>query len=121
MVYLALEDILLMHGVLINKFGGSLGIRDQGALEAALLRPQSGYYPDLIAEAAALFESLAVNHPFVDGNKRIAFAAMDTFLRINGKKLQTNSKETHKQIIKMFDTQTLKFEHVDTWLRSICK
>jgi prophage maintenance system killer protein len=46
---------------------------------------------------------------------------MDTFLRINGKKLQTNSKEAHKQIITMFDTQTLKFEHIDTWLRSKCK
>jgi len=89
-----------MHGVLINKFGGSSGIRDQGALEAALLRPQSGYYPDLIAEAAALFESLAVNHPFVDGNKRIAFAAMDTFLRINGKNCKRIQKKPTSKLSK---------------------
>jgi death-on-curing protein len=53
-------------------------------LEAALFRPQSGYYGDEIAEVAALFESLAMNHPFVDGNKRIAFACVDVVLRVNG-------------------------------------
>jgi death-on-curing protein len=70
--------------VLINRYGGSAGVRDMGALEAALYRPQSGYYEDVIQQAAALWESLSQNHPFVDGNKRIAFAAMDIFLRIGG-------------------------------------
>ena len=68
--------------------GGAPGVRDPGALEAALFRPQTGYYDDIVAEAAALLESLAINHPFVDGNKRIAFAAADVFLRINGWRLQ---------------------------------
>lgn len=54
-------------------------MRDPGALEAALFRPQTGYYDDIVVEAAALLESLAINHPFVDGNKRIAFAAADVF------------------------------------------
>lgn len=72
-----------MHQVLIRRYGGASGIRDMGALEAAVFRPQSGYYDDIIWEAAALIESLTINHPFVDGNKRIAFAAMDVFLRIN--------------------------------------
>jgi len=57
---------------LIGRFGGALGIRDRGALESALTRPQSGYYADLIQEAAALWESLSQNHPFLDGNKRVA-------------------------------------------------
>ncbi len=82
--YLTVADVLGMHAVLIQRYGGDCGLRDAGALEAALYRPQIGYYQDIVGEAAALFESLANNHPFTDGNKRIAFAATDTFLRING-------------------------------------
>ncbi|NCA73118.1 MAG: type II toxin-antitoxin system death-on-curing family toxin, partial [Sphingobacteriia bacterium] len=77
-------DVLGMHTVLIRRYGGAPGVRDPGALESALFRPQTGYYDDIVAEAAALVESLAINHPFVDGNKRVAFAAVDVFLRING-------------------------------------
>lgn len=66
------------------RYGGASGLRDPGSLEAALYRPQTGYYGVVISQAAALMESLANNHPFVDGNKRIAFAATDVFLRING-------------------------------------
>lgn len=82
--YLTVADVLGMHTVLMQRYGGAPGVRDPGALEAALFRPQTGYYDDIVAEAAALMESLAINHPFVDGNKRIAFAAADVFLRING-------------------------------------
>ncbi|WP_215857177.1 type II toxin-antitoxin system death-on-curing family toxin [Acidithiobacillus ferridurans] len=82
--YLTVADVLGMHTVLIQRYGGALGLRDPEALEAALFHPQTGYYNDILAEAAALLESLAINHPFVDGNKRIAFAAADVFLRING-------------------------------------
>ena len=73
-----------MHVFLIDEFGGSAGIRDEGALAAAVMRPQLGYYGSLTEEAAALMESLAVNHPFVDGNKRVAFFVTDVFLRENG-------------------------------------
>jgi death-on-curing protein len=67
-----------------------------GALEAALLRPQLGYYEGLIEEAAALMESLANNHPFIDGNKRVAFFVTDTFLRMNGQYIDCdNSKAYH--------------------------
>ena len=110
-----------MHGVLINQFGGSPGIRDISALEAALNRPQSGYYKDVINQAAALFESLAINHPFIDGNKRIAFAVMDTFLRINGFRIHSTPKTIHSKIISMFETGELKFDFIDAWLRTICK
>lgn len=121
MLFLNTQDIMLMHDVLINKFGGAAGLRDKAGLESALMRPQSGYYADVIAQAAALFESLIINHPFIDGNKRIAFAAMDTFLRINGQSLRTDSAQAYRQIIYMFKTNELKFENIDAWLRTICK
>jgi death-on-curing protein len=120
-IYPSIEDLMLMHEILINRFGGSPGIRDQNALEAALYRPQSGYYEDLISQAAALFESLAINHPFVDGNKRIAFAAMDTFLRLNNMRIHTTSKESYKKIIGMFEAQELNHKAIDAWLRKVCK
>ena len=86
-LYLTTGEVLVMHSLLIRQYGGSDGVRDVGLLEAALFRPQTGYYSDIIEEAAALLESLAVNHPFVDGNKRVAFAVTDVFLKINGHKI----------------------------------
>ena len=121
MIYLSLADLMLMHEVLINRFGGSSGIRDKSALEAAIYRPQSGYYEDLIGQAAALFESLAINHPFVDGNKRIAFAAMDTFLRVNGLRIHASSQESYKKILSMFERYELNHQVVQEWLRSVSK
>lgn len=120
-VYLTIDEIIMIHEILIQKFGGSSGLRDKSTLESAIFRPQSGYYKDVIEQAAALFESLAVNHPFVDGNKRIAFAAMDTFLRINGYSLSTNSKDAYENIMEMFDLKKLNFETTEKWLRRIVK
>ena len=71
--YLTVVEVLAIHDDLITRYGGSHGVRDMGLLEAALFRPQTGYYADLIEEAAALWESLGQNHPFIDGNKRVAF------------------------------------------------
>lgn len=82
-----------MHTVLIKRYGGAEGIRDMGAVEAAVFRPQCGYYADVVQEACALLESLLINHPFVDGNKRVAFAACDVFLRINGYRINANSTD----------------------------
>ena len=76
-----------MHRALIRLFGGATGLRDAGALASALMRPQIGYYESLVDEAAALMESLAMNHPFIDGNKRVAFFVTDDFLRLNGGQL----------------------------------
>jgi death-on-curing protein len=87
--YLTVAEVLAMHTDQIERYGGSEGVRDPGLLEAALYRPQTGYYADLIEEAAALWESLAQNHAFIDGNKRTAFAATYTFLAINGARLAT--------------------------------
>ncbi|MEL6922284.1 MAG: Fic family protein [Pseudomonadota bacterium] len=84
MRYLTLDDALYVHAEQIRVFGGSAGIRDKGLIEAALLRPQTGYYDGLLDEAAAMWESLAMNHGFTDGNKRVAFACVDVFLELNG-------------------------------------
>jgi death-on-curing protein len=115
--YLTVADVLGMHTVLMQRYGGALGLRDPGALEAALFRPQTGYYEDIVAEAAALLESLAINHPFVDGNKRIAFAAADVFLRINGWRLYRSPMQIHAEMIQMFETGTFDIAHLDPWLR----
>lgn len=115
--YLTVADVLGMHTVLIRRYGGLPGVRDPGALEAALYRPQTGYYKDTIEQAAALMESLAINHPFVDGNKRIAFAATDVFLRINGFKLTRQPAQIYAELISMLDDRRLNLINVDAWLR----
>lgn len=116
--YLTVADVLGIHAVLMQRYGGALGVRDPGALEAALFRPQTGYYDDIVAEAAALMESLAINHPFVDGNKRIAFAAADVFLRINGWRLQRAPIQIYAELMQMFESGTFDIAHLDPWLRS---
>lgn len=116
--YLTVADVLGMHLVLIQRYGGEPGVRDPGALEAALFRPQTGYYQDIVAEAAALMESLAINHPFVDGNKRIAFAAADVFLRLNGWRLQRPSMQIHAEMIQMFKSERFDIATLDPWLRA---
>jgi death-on-curing protein len=119
--YLTVADVLGMHHVLMQRYGGATGVRDPGALEAALFRPQTGYYHDIIAEAAALIESLAINHPFIDGNKRIAFAATDVFLRINGWCLQRQPMLIHSEMLQMFESGTFNISHLDAWLRGFAK
>jgi death on curing protein len=115
--FLTVADVLGMHTVLLRRYGGASGVRDPGAIEAALFRPQTGYYKDIIAEAAALLESLAINHPFVDGNKRIAFAAADVFLRINGWQLKRPPLQIHSEMIGMFEQGTFDIAHLEPWLR----
>ncbi len=117
-VYLSVADVLAIHEVMIQRYGGGSGIRDLGALESALFRPQTGYYPDVIAESAALFESLVINHPFMDGNKRVGFAATDVFLRLNGVRLNRTSSRIHSEIMEFFQQDTLEFSRIDGWLRS---
>lgn len=117
--YLTVADVLAMHSVVIQRYGGASGIRDLGALESALFRPQTGYYADIVAEAAALLESLAVNHPFVDGNKRIAFAVVDVFLRINGHRINQAPMAIYHDMIQMFETGIFNIAHLEPWLREL--
>ncbi|HLF95697.1 MAG TPA: type II toxin-antitoxin system death-on-curing family toxin [Methylococcaceae bacterium] len=115
--YLTVADVLTLHAILIRRYGGLSGVRDPGGLAAALLRPQSGYYADIVEEAAALMESLAINHPFLDGNKRVAFAATDVFLRINGHRIGGAPMEIHAGMIRMLESGTFDRAHVEPWLR----
>jgi death-on-curing protein len=92
-------------------------MRDLGALEAALFRPQCGYYADTFDEAAALWESLAQNHPFVDGNKRTAFAATYTFLRLNGILLIADANSAFRFIDGLYTSRQFEFRQLAKWLR----
>ena len=117
--YLTTHDVEVMHHVLIERYGGSLGLRDANLLEAAVFRPQSGYYADTLLQGAALFESLIINHPFIDGNKRIAFAAMDVFLRMNGYQLMVDSNRIYSKIMDLFKQKQMDIEHIHAWLLEI--
>jgi death-on-curing protein len=98
--FLSLDEVLAIHERMVEAFGGAPGIRDRGLLESAL------------------FESLLINHPFVDGNKRVAFFAMDVFLRMNGWKMQVEAKKAYAILMKLFETDNCDFEHLLPWIRS---
>jgi death-on-curing protein len=119
--YLSIVEVLAMHEDQIARYGGAAGLRDPGQLEAALFRPQTGYYADLIEEAAALWESLSQNHPFVDGNKRTAFAATYTFLTLNGWRLTADAEATYQFMIELYESQRFNFESLSNWLRQNAK
>jgi death-on-curing protein len=115
--YLTVIDVLAIHTDQIERYGGSHGIRDAGLLEAALYRPQTGYYEGLIAEAAALWESLSQGHPFFDGNKRTAFACAYTFLFINGLRLNAGADKTWRFLDGHYEKGTLSFTVLEQWIR----
>lgn len=115
-IFLTLAEVIEGHRILIEEFGGSHGIRDQAALEAAVFRPQIGYYDNLVEEAAALMESLANNHAFIDGNKRISFAATDAFLRINGSYLEVESAGAHMFMMEHIASSTFRFGLIRDWI-----
>jgi death-on-curing protein len=117
--YLSTADVLFFHKQLIERYGGASGIRDVGALESALHRPRTGYYETLIHEAAALCESLVQNHPFVDGNKRVAFAVVDVFLRINGYTIVASSTAIYAHVMRLLKEGTFDMEHLVPWMQGI--
>ena len=116
--YPTVDEVIAVHAQLIARFGGSLGIRDRGALESALARPQSGYYNDIIQEAAALWESLSQNHPFVDGNKRVAVTVAAAFLKVNGYKLEFDDMDAFGFLIGLYESGRMRFGELDAWLRA---
>lgn len=119
--YLTSAEVLALHRILIQQYGGAEGLRDMGALESAVFRPQSGYYADIVEEAAALLESLLINHPFIDGNKRVAFAACDVFLRINGCRLEADSAWLYDRMMLWIESPQERFEMIIQDLRSCLK
>jgi len=115
-VYLTVAEVLAIHHNQIEEYGGAHGLRDQGALEAAVFRPQTGYYNDIGEEAAALLESLVNNHAFVDGNKRVGFAAMHTFLLMNGFDLALSSKAAFEFMIGAMEQGKFRFAVIHEWI-----
>lgn len=93
-------------------------MRDLGLIESALLRPQTGYYADIVEQAAALWESLAMNHGFIDGNKRVAFACMDIFLGLNGAQLEVEPDAVIAFIYRHLEAGTLHKPVLEEWLRA---
>jgi death on curing protein len=115
--YLSVDEALAIHERAIARFGGRPGVRDLGVLESALYRPQTGYYRDLGAMAAALFESLLMIHAFVDGNKRVAFFATDVFLRLNGWKLTVDARVAHSLLTGLLERGQSDFTRLLAWIQ----
>lgn len=115
--YLTVAEVYAMQSRLIDLFGGRRGVRDKGAVEAAVFRLQTAYYNSLQEEAAALMETLGKNHGFIDGNQRIAFAATDAFLRIHGFYLDATSDEGFEFIYGSMDPHAFRFAPILEWIR----
>jgi death-on-curing protein len=112
--------VLKIHERQIERFGGTPGIRDEGLLESALAQPQVTFGGELLhttiyEQAAAYLYHIAMNHPFIDGNKRTAFAAMDTFLRLNGYSLNLTDEQAHRLVMQVAQGRMSKAE-VSTYL-----
>ena len=115
--FLDIEDVLALHQVQLARFGGAAGISDAGLIEAALARPQSGYYGDLIEEAAALGESLTLHHGLVDGNKRVGFAAVYVYLRVIGVTIRADADVALRFILDSLESGSFRKEVLESWLR----
>ena len=116
-IYVTVAEAAEIHRTMIERFGGSHGLRDIGALESALFRPQSGYYDDIVAEACALLESLAINHPFIDGNKRVAYGSMEIFLLINGWRVDATQQQIYRFMMRLFETNKFELAELEKWFR----
>lgn len=119
--YLTVAEVYRMQHRLIELFGGLHGVRDKGAVEAAVFRPQTGYYNSIEEEAAALIESLGNNHGFLDGNKRIAFTAADVFLRCNGSYIEVEGLDGHAFIVGSMERREFRFGQIVDWIRQHIK
>lgn len=111
--FLNQTTVLKIHRRQIEKFGGTPGIRDEGLLESALAQPQATFagellHPTIDKQAAAYLYHLAMNHPFIDGNKRTAFAVMDTFLRLNGYSLNLTNEQAYDLVMQVAQSQMSK-------------
>ncbi len=114
--------ILILHNKSIEKYGGAYGIRDQGLMESAIARPYQTFggtelYPTFFEKAAAIAESLIINHPFVDGNKRTGFLAMIAMLEIGKLDLIATEEVAYEATISI-STGQLNFEQIVTWLKA---
>lgn len=125
MRYLSLGEILELHDALLGQSGGATGIRDLAMLESALAQPRATFggadlHPTLTGKCAALGYSLALNHPFADGNKRVAHAAMEVFLLLNGAELHGTVDE-HERLMLDLAAGQLTREALTAWLEEHVK
>ncbi len=121
MRYLTLGEVVELHRLILEGTGGASGIRDLGALDSALAQPHATFggqdlYPDLVDKAAALCFSLVQNHPFLDGNKRIGHAAMETFLILNGSEIDASIDDQERVMLELASGTLTRQTFVD-WLR----
>ena len=119
--FLTVAEVYQMQHRLLDLFGGMYGVRDKGAVESAVFRPQTGYYNSLEEEAAALMESLGNNHGFLDGNKRIAFTATDVFLRRNGFYIKVGATAGYDFINGSMERHEFRFAQILDWIRRHAK
>ena len=122
MRYLTLKEVLELHRRVIEQSGGFAGIRDIGMLESALAQPLMTFggeelYPTIVEKASALGFSLIKNHPFIDGNKRIGHAAMETFLVLNGHEVNASVEEQEQVVLKVASGELGRDEFTG-WLRA---
>ena len=115
--FLSVDEAEAIHQRLIDEFGGPPGLRDRGLLDSVLHRPRTGYYADVAEMAAAQFESLLISHPFLDGNKRVAFFATDVFLRLNGWRIAVEPDPAHAFLIGLLERRECNFDNLLKWLR----
>jgi len=115
-IYPTLEEVLVLHSLLLARYRGEPGVRDLGMLDAALHRPRSGYYASLSEQAAALLQSLANNHAFIDGNKRVAFASMAIFVRLNGFALRATADDAEAFLIDEVIQGRAPLARITTWI-----
>lgn len=124
-VYISLEDLLIIHTDQVERYGGSHGIRDLGLIESALFRPQSSFdgedlYIDFFQKAAVLVHSLLLNHAFVDANKRTAMTAVLVFLELNGFNLQVAQEELI-DAAKSIENKAWDVKDIAYWLKKSTK
>ena len=117
---ISVSEAILIQDILIEKFGGTRGIRDRGLLESALARPfqtfdRKDLYPTIVKKAAALIESILINHPFVDGNKRIGYVLMRVFLLDNGFDLISSQDDKYDFVINIA-SGTYDYDAICNWI-----
>lgn len=120
-----INEVEKIHDILIDKFGGAKGIRDKGLLESSINRPFQTFdgqelYPDPIDKAAAIFESIISNHPFVDGNKRTAYVLMRLMLKSSNVDIQLGQNDKYDFVIKAA-SGNVTFEQIKTWIKDNLK
>jgi death-on-curing protein len=122
---IGLNDVLNIHDILIDKFGGTKGVRDQGALESAINRPYATFgeldlYSSQIEKAAAIFESVLINHPFLDDNKRTAYVLMKLILLEDGLAIYADQDEKYQMVISA-SKGDIRFAEIVKWLQNRVK